>query len=581
MTTPKSLLDRLVITSPCTADWDEMTGTDQIRYCSECRKYVYNLSEMTRREAEALVASRRSQMCARMIRDIDDRVLTVDSLPPVRLLGWRPGPVASAVVSAMIGIAPGAAALANAQQASARATYSRVESSHIKESPAPGSGTSTIAGTVSDEKGVAIRGAIVTLTSEALGDVLSQVTSDEGEFRFEGLAPRTYIVEVKAKDYRLVKHRDVNLQQGEARRFDVPMEKELVFGGAMGIPSQPLRTLYLESDRIVVAQVGKSSTDEKVTHGSSFKTLLTVSQTIKGDGHKPALDVYHFSFGGQPRQLGEGQTVLAFLQRNEEARGEEKQNSYDLIYGSSAAKHLSPSDLETYVRRLEELKAIVGNSESNPNDVVEWLVRLAEDPVTRREGSFELLISTLREEWAQQVAGKMATGDPLDASSNKLPEKFLAALVTNEQQQRLTNALLESEGLVMGDMELIELAKRWKDPRLLPFLTSYLRRFEETAPQHLWGVMQTVAQLLEDDGLTSLSRRYLTGESDEGLEVEQVVSDTDSSDDEDEQVEEETDSPGDDPDTEITPEALTQLRVAILKGFLEAAEAKIKLASPK
>src|SRR4030095_1834389 len=106
MTTRKNILDQGEITSPCTANWDEMKGTEQIRYCSECDKYVYNLSEMTRREAEELLVSSGDQMCARLTRDLKGQTLTVESLPPVWLLGWKPGRVANAVVSALISITP-------------------------------------------------------------------------------------------------------------------------------------------------------------------------------------------------------------------------------------------------------------------------------------------------------------------------------------------------------------------------------------------------------------------------------------------------------------------------------------------
>src|SRR4030095_16745061 len=102
MTTRKNILDQGEITSPCTANWDEMKGTEQIRYCSECDKYVYNFSEMTRREAEELLIAREDQMSARLSRDQKCQTLTGESLPPVRLLGWKPGRVANAVVSALI-----------------------------------------------------------------------------------------------------------------------------------------------------------------------------------------------------------------------------------------------------------------------------------------------------------------------------------------------------------------------------------------------------------------------------------------------------------------------------------------------
>ena len=41
-------LEQIRVASPCHANWDEMTGTDQARFCGQCRKNVYNLSEMTR-----------------------------------------------------------------------------------------------------------------------------------------------------------------------------------------------------------------------------------------------------------------------------------------------------------------------------------------------------------------------------------------------------------------------------------------------------------------------------------------------------------------------------------------------------
>ena len=56
-------LEQIHVASPCHADWDEMTGTDQARFCQSCRKNVYNLSEMTRAEAQALIW-RRKAVCA-------------------------------------------------------------------------------------------------------------------------------------------------------------------------------------------------------------------------------------------------------------------------------------------------------------------------------------------------------------------------------------------------------------------------------------------------------------------------------------------------------------------------------------
>src|SRR5438128_4489630 len=205
MTARKNLLDRIEITSPCTANWDQMTGTNQIRSCSECNKYVFNLAEMTRREAEALVRSSEGRMCARMIRDLEGKTITVDSLPPVRLMSWRPGPIASAVVSAMISIAP-SAAMSKDLHGSSTPSYST--DGAARKRTLPSETTASLVGTVFNESSTPMFGAVVTITSEASGDVLSQISLESGEFRFDGLPARTYIVEIQSHDYALVRKHD-------------------------------------------------------------------------------------------------------------------------------------------------------------------------------------------------------------------------------------------------------------------------------------------------------------------------------------------------------------------------------------
>jgi hypothetical protein len=55
MAAEKDLLGEIRVASPCTASWDEMEGSEQVRFCRHCRKNVYDLSGMSRREATALV----------------------------------------------------------------------------------------------------------------------------------------------------------------------------------------------------------------------------------------------------------------------------------------------------------------------------------------------------------------------------------------------------------------------------------------------------------------------------------------------------------------------------------------------
>ena len=77
-------LENLKVASPCSQDWDEMIGTERKRYCGECKLNVYNLSGMTRAEAENLVMNAEGRLCVRFFKREDGTVLTQDC--PV---GWK------------------------------------------------------------------------------------------------------------------------------------------------------------------------------------------------------------------------------------------------------------------------------------------------------------------------------------------------------------------------------------------------------------------------------------------------------------------------------------------------------------
>lgn len=73
-----SILDNVSVASPCDASWDEMKGTNRVRHCAACDKKVFNLSGMTRREAEVLLVSTQGRLCVRYFRRKDGTILTQD-----------------------------------------------------------------------------------------------------------------------------------------------------------------------------------------------------------------------------------------------------------------------------------------------------------------------------------------------------------------------------------------------------------------------------------------------------------------------------------------------------------------------
>jgi hypothetical protein len=80
-------LDVIKVASPCTAAWEDMAGTDEARFCTDCHKHVYNLSAMSRRRAEELILQKEGRLCVRFYRRHDGTMLTQDC--PVGLRAIR------------------------------------------------------------------------------------------------------------------------------------------------------------------------------------------------------------------------------------------------------------------------------------------------------------------------------------------------------------------------------------------------------------------------------------------------------------------------------------------------------------
>jgi hypothetical protein len=100
-------LARVRVAAPCQADWDEMRGDERVRFCHLCSLNVYNLSAMTRREAERLVARSEGRLCVRFYRRADGTMLTQSCPVGLRALKRRVSRITSAMFAAVIGFFTG------------------------------------------------------------------------------------------------------------------------------------------------------------------------------------------------------------------------------------------------------------------------------------------------------------------------------------------------------------------------------------------------------------------------------------------------------------------------------------------
>lgn len=99
------LLSRVTVASPCQARWEEMTGDNRVRHCSQCNLNVHNFSAMTREEVNALLAARMNtqtgRLCGRFYRRSDGTIITQDCPKGLRAARLRVLKAAGRVAAAL------------------------------------------------------------------------------------------------------------------------------------------------------------------------------------------------------------------------------------------------------------------------------------------------------------------------------------------------------------------------------------------------------------------------------------------------------------------------------------------------
>lgn len=115
------VLENIRVAAPCKVPWDSMTGDDRTRFCGQCEKHVYNLSGMTRDEAEALLVARNGELCVRYYQRPDGTILLADCAVAGRARRRRRWIVAGA--AALLAGGAGAALLAGSAGSDDRRGY--------------------------------------------------------------------------------------------------------------------------------------------------------------------------------------------------------------------------------------------------------------------------------------------------------------------------------------------------------------------------------------------------------------------------------------------------------------------------
>lgn len=312
---------------------------------------------------------------------------------------------------------------------------------------------------------------------------------------------------------------------------------------------ETLLSLYQNSDNIYIAAFDKT-VDGEVTESTAdytsikIKKHFSISSTLKGESRKfVSIEDTDYRYKNitetsevpeeeseDPEasvELKPGDTLLLFLRDGDE------DGSPQLTDYRDGTKKLSMEAIGVYEARIKDLNDIFSAKNVDAARIVAWLVRCAEDPVTRWEGTFELLQSVQRVEWSEQAAeeqkAEIGPGEPSETSgppnenSEEVARKtvdtsLFAKLIDANQKQALANLLLDRPDpavddkdakvkQIAGDAELLELVKRWGDPRLIGFLLDQLRA-NASEPYETGQTMTTISEILDDEKIEEIADKY-------------------------------------------------------------------------
>jgi len=184
---PRQPAFHIRIASPCSADWEKMSGNDRVRHCGTCNLNVYNLSAMSTREAAEMLAKTQGRICVRFYRRADGKILTQDCPLGLRAVVRRVSRIAGATLAVLAGLG------ASAEPLLALGTSPALVQTQQKRAE--------ILVEVVDPQGAVVANARVVLGDEGSTLRMAKTTNQNGQIEFRELLPGSYVLEVTAPGF--------------------------------------------------------------------------------------------------------------------------------------------------------------------------------------------------------------------------------------------------------------------------------------------------------------------------------------------------------------------------------------------
>ncbi len=264
---------------------------------------------------------------------------------------------------------------------------------------------------------------------------------------------------------------------------------------AYPITPRPLRKMISESEYIIIAFVRKVTGPEirqgkkgmEVDFDSPTIAELRIIDVLKGRIRDSVILVPYEAnwICPAPPHFEEQSHALVFLDKT---KGE-----FDVHALSYGVKTMSLEELQVYKARIKEMQDILLFNDKDDKffATTEWLVRCAENPATRHEGTYEL----------SRKSDFMSFYD----DSEKEPFQFN---LSRSQKIRLKDALLSSSKPSFADMGLIDLVYEMDPEAVYNHMLVALENMEGVNCWFAGGFMERILVRKSTPTLQDMAKRF-------------------------------------------------------------------------
>lgn len=212
------------VAKPCSAAWEEMTGDERSRMCSQCSIRVYNIEEMTASEVRDFVFTNEGRTCIRLHRRADGTVITKDCPKGLQRMRKRAFGIAAAAFAAVLGLF----SISFGQKGHPDPTRLVPGSTVEQTCPTDPEKDIAIQGVVMDTHGASIPGvkiSVVQVDGKNEKKIARALLSDtNGKYIFPVLPDGEYRLKAEKDGFRTIKIEHLSVQTGCILNIDMRFE---------------------------------------------------------------------------------------------------------------------------------------------------------------------------------------------------------------------------------------------------------------------------------------------------------------------------------------------------------------------